>query len=183
MLTTHRNQVGRPGAVFMLFVLAALSPHQPAACEQTGKLSPICPQVLTQLVPQLIFQTPPEALARVEIRICKFYTAGNLQIVAWRGNATRPSLVVDTDDHTISQLAMSSNVFVIQTARTAYETVFVVNFESGEPKLVLRETTRDAALTRLNDENVTVTVTPLRGKPVTHEYHLQPTITTDGSNK
>lgn len=139
---------------------------------QSASDSRLCSSLVTTLVPQLIFRRPISELRRVELRACDPDRSGNLQIAAWTQNAAQPSLIVSTDDFSITELAMSHNIFVIQTARDAYETVSVISFENGIPKLAMQSTVRDAAKIVIDSESVSVTLTDAGGHSKSFKYRV-----------
>jgi len=133
----------------------------------------LCPSVITALVPQLTFRRPVTDLRRVEIRSCRPGTAENLQLVAWEERSPKPSLIVETYDLTVIQVLMRCNIFVIETARGAYDTVNVIVYESGKARLALQQTVRDPAIILTTpDDQVKVTLTPIHAKTRTYAYSI-----------
>lgn len=133
----------------------------------------LCPSVVTALVPQLIFRRPVTDLRRVEIRSCLPGTAEYLQLVAWEQRSPKPSLIVETDDFTVIQVLMRRNIFVIETARGAYDTVNVIVYEGGKPRLALQQTVRDPAIiVTTPDDQVKVTLTPVHAETRSYSFSV-----------
>lgn len=110
----------------------------------------LCPTVAGLLVTQFVFNTPVSNLPRVEIRQCGSEEA--LQIVAWEAKATKPALIIDTTDFTVVQSIARKNLYVIETTGGARDRVYVINFEKGKPRLVLRRITKGTAAVTVNEK-------------------------------
>jgi hypothetical protein len=130
----------------------------------------LCPELMTTLVVKRLPDRPTAGQRRLEIRSCQPGVVGNLQLVAWEAGSRTPSLVVETYDYTVVELVMRGNVFVIETAHDAYDTVLVIVFEKGGARLALKETVRTLAKIETSGEAVKVTVTHLNKKQDTYVY-------------
>ena len=96
-----------------------------------------CDEIVTTVYPGWLSRVPRQTLRRVEIRNCRVRDFGILQIVAWREGANVPDLVEDTDRFSIVKVAMSGDVFVLETAGASSNVVQVVLYENGIPRLAI----------------------------------------------
>lgn len=98
-----------------------------------------CQEVVTDMVPGLHARSAPEKLAHVEVRRCA--SLGNaMQVVAWKGGAGSPSVVLDIARFSFGPLLMAGNVFAM-VFPGSYDSVVVVRYTHGEPKVVFTDST------------------------------------------
>jgi hypothetical protein len=146
-----------------------------SACAQTTQPA-LCSSVVARLVNQLIIQVPVDTTARVEVRRCIEDGTDSLQIVAWEAKAARPSLLIDTTDFTIVQMAARQNLYLIETTGGPRDRIYVVLFENGKPTLRLQKVTKGTAqITMLRDSLDLVIPDIYAGDlpPRTEKYHYQ----------
>jgi hypothetical protein len=125
---------------FFVLIFLVLLPNS-AICQQKSDESP-CARIVTLIITQFIADIPITDLPRVEVRQC---SEGELQIVAWAQKSLIPSLVVDTTDFTIVQLAARENVFMIETTGGPRNIVHVITYKNGTPILALKSVTKGTA--------------------------------------
>jgi len=104
-----------------------------------------CDTVVGLLATEFIYKEPNSRLARVDIRQCSPEGSSTIQLAAWREGELRPALIVNTDDFGVVQVAARANVFIIETSGGTRDQVFVIQYVRGEPKLILRRTTKGTA--------------------------------------
>ena len=63
-----------------------------------------------------------------------------MQIVAWKGGAGSPSLVMDIARFSLGPLLMDGNVFAM-VFPGSYDSVVIVQYSHGEPKVVFTDST------------------------------------------
>jgi hypothetical protein len=160
-------------AVLTAGFIFAEPPVWPAA-PRTAQPTEPCSALISTLVPQLIFGRTLADLRRVELRSCQPGVSGNLQVLAWEARSQKPSLIVETYDFTVIQLFMRHNVFLIETARDAYNTVTIIVYDKSKPRLALQKTVRDPASLQVTGGEVRVTLTETNGQTETHAYRLTP---------
>jgi hypothetical protein len=125
------------------------------------KNRPVCPTILTALLPQLVFNVPTDKLRRVELRTC---SDGNIQIVAWQDKAADPTLVLDTERITVVQLVMSNNVFFVQTAGGTTHRIQVILYRDGVPKIGFDRFTKYEPSVRVTTQTVYMELSDGSGK-------------------
>ena len=103
----------------------------------------ICPDLVSLLVPQLIFRAQVAELPRIEVRRCG--SNESLKIMCWSRNARDPDLVIDTTDFTIVQSVMSGRIAVIETTGGPRNRLFVIEYNSGGPKLAMKHVSKTQA--------------------------------------
>lgn len=155
----------------MLALTVAVLLASSAAGQPLEKGEP-CPVLLTTLAPQLMFRHPLNRLRRVELRSCRPGASENLQLVAWEDRSDKPSLVLETADSTVIQLFMRGSVFVIETARDAYDTLMVIVYEKGRPRIALQQTVRDPATIAVSGDEVKITLRENQGPTRSYTYTI-----------
>jgi hypothetical protein len=105
----------------------------------------LCPDLIATLstVPGRLDATI--ALERLEIRRCPVHIAtrlGTIQLVAWKTGETKPSLLFESEDTGLRQLAMVQGVYVFEFMGGRASRIVVISFESGEPRVALDTTSR-----------------------------------------
>ena len=102
-----------------------------------------------------------------------------MQVVAWRAEATEPDLLLNISRFSLSQILMNGNVFVF-VAPGGYDTVIVLRYEKGQPRVVLSESTHDIIRIFTTSKAVTVEFDSADDSPVSKhvfsvdEHELQP---------
>jgi len=124
----------------------------------------LCSEVVTLLVPQLVFKVPTSTLERVEVRKCLPGVSDSLQIAAWERDSVKPSLVIVTDDFTIVQAAMIGRVFLIETTGGPRDLIYLIVYESGKPRLALKAVSKDRAQIISAGDKIAIKVTRTNGK-------------------
>lgn len=104
-----------------------------------------CEDIVGLLSTEFVYKAPNALLARVEIRQCDPGYSATIQLVAWRSGEATPALVINTYDFGVVQAAARANVFVVETGGATRNQVFVIAYERGEPKLVLKRVTKGTA--------------------------------------
>ena len=104
-----------------------------------------CGQVVGLLATEFLYRVPNSELPRVEIRQCDPGEAGTIQLVAWPSGSKGPTLVVNTDDFGVVQAVARANTFVVETGGATRNQVFVIVYNRGEPRLVLKRVTKGTA--------------------------------------
>jgi hypothetical protein len=108
-------------------------------------VSSLCPDLVATLstVPGRLDATV--SIERVEIRRCPVDVAkllGAIQLVAWKTGEIRPSLVFESEDSGLFQLAMMQGVYVFEFMGGRASRIVVISFESGEPRVALDRASR-----------------------------------------
>jgi hypothetical protein len=158
-MTTTRTRQSNLGVCLYCLLVSLVAPSKAAAQSRTDR--DVCPEIVTTLVPQRVFKVPTKLLQRVEIRTCMPGETENLQFVAWKNGATKPSLVLTTSDETVVQLAMSGGVFAIETSGGAHYYLFVIvydggaSFRDGKPRLALQAVTKGPVFIQTSEDRVT----------------------------
>ena len=106
---------------------------------------PPCDKLVGLLATAFVYNIPNSRLARVEIRQCSPEASASIQLVAWRTGGEAPTLVLNTDDFGVVQMFARENVFVIETGGATRDQVFVIEYNRGEPRVVLKRTTKGTA--------------------------------------
>jgi hypothetical protein len=96
--------------------------------------------------------------ARVELRRCGSESGEALQLLAWRNDRKEPDLSVATNSFGVVQIAARENVFVIEMGGATSDQIFAVVFKNGQPRLVLKHTTRGTATIRINTQEIDIDV-------------------------
>ena len=117
-----------------------------------------CREVVSLFVPQFISGVPTTELERVEVRKCDAKTSERLQLVAWERKKQAPSLVVDTSDFTVTQVAMLGHVFVIETTGGPRDQVYVILYEAGRPKLAVQRVTKSRAQITTDEKSIRIKI-------------------------
>jgi len=128
--------------------------------QSTGEAGKPCPNVVSTLATEFIYHVPAVTLPRIEVRHCSG-GGDKLQLLAWRRDAATPALSVDTEDFGVVQVAARDNVFVVETSGATTNTVFVVNYERGEPKLIFRRVTHETATILVSPEAIELGISGL----------------------
>jgi hypothetical protein len=121
-----------------------------------GTQPTLCPTLVGIFVNQFRFQVALSATARVELRRCSENEA--LQIAAWQARATEPSLVINTTDFTVVQMAARQNAYVIETTGGPRDRIYVVLYENGKPTLKLQRITRGTAKITMARDSLDVVI-------------------------
>ncbi len=108
------------------------------------------------MVPDLKPGVPHEAAPRVEIRWCE-PVGPPLQIAAWAERASSASFVLDMYRDSVSQIVMSDNVFAM-VFPGGYDSIVVVQFQGGEPKVVFMDSTHAEIRLATTSNSVQVTL-------------------------
>ena len=118
----------------------------------------LCPNVLRLL--SIETDSSARKPPRVEVRRCGVDRGEGLQILAWQaGTRAAPILVIDTHGFGVVQTFSRDNIFLIETANGARNRVFVIQYESGTPKLVVNQVTKGTAEVAASEKYVVVTIT------------------------
>lgn len=128
-----------------------------SAYGQPSRTSAPCPKVVGLLVTRFVYGTPVSKLPRVEIRQCGDGSEA-LQIVAWEAQARRPSLVVDTTDFTVVQMAARGSSYVIETTGGSRNRIFVITYNRGKPLLAVRRITKGTATLKLDSVSLEIVI-------------------------
>jgi hypothetical protein len=115
-----------------------------------------CPTISTILITQFKFGSSITELPRVELRQCG--AEQSLQIVAWKEKEKAPSLIIDTTDFTVVQVAARSNAFLIETTGGSRDFVFVIIYKNGSPTLALKSVTKDTATVEIHKASIDISV-------------------------
>ena len=131
-----------------------------------------CDEVALRLVPWLPDGLKVERAARVEVRRCG---AGRLpiaflQLCGLALNKEKPEFVLDTGHIGISQLAMTTAAVGVVTFGGTVDQIFVIVFEKGVPRLVLRRTTKGTAELRTAEDALTVVIREGNAAPKTFRF-------------
>lgn len=106
---------------------------------------PLCDKLVGLLATDFVYRVPNSQLARVEIRQCSTEDSATIQLVAWRTGSGTPSLILNTADFGVVQATARANIFVVETGGATRDQVFVIAYTRGEPKMVLKRSTKGAA--------------------------------------
>ena len=149
-----------------LLLIASLSAQSHEAATKP------CPIVVVKLATEFIYQVSQATLPRVEVRHCDG-VSDTLQLAAWQRNGSMPALIVDTGDFGVIQAAARGNVFVIETSGATTDTVYLIDYEHGRPKLILKRVSHETAEMRVTDDAIELTITGLSlfGQPDRTEQH------------
>lgn len=138
----------------------------------------LCNSVVARLVNQLVIEVPLEATPRVEVRRCADDGTDALQIAAWEAKAAKPSLVINTTDFTIVQMAARQNLYLIETTGGPRDRIYVILFENGKPVLKLQRVTKGTAQITMLRDSIDVVIPDIYAgdllpRTETHRYQLQ----------
>ena len=142
------------------------------ALGQNDRGSPpkLCDEVVTTVYPQWLSRVPRQELRRVEVRNCRVEDWGFLQIAAWSDHGQRPALVVETKRSTIVKIAMTGDVFVLETAGASSNVVQVVVYEKGQPRLALSDAVKAYAHIDMSWKKVVVGLPQEEGPERVYEF-------------
>lgn len=117
-----------------------------------------CEDIVGLLRTDFIYKTRHTQPPRVEVRQCEPGYAETIQLVAWRSGERKPALVINTYDFGVIQAAARGNLFIIETGGATRNQVFVIAYERGEPKLVLKRVTKGTARIIVNGSAVELVI-------------------------
>jgi|RhiMetdeSRZDD1v2_1073273.scaffolds.fasta_scaffold1189524_2 hypothetical protein len=109
---------------------------------------------------------------RVEIRQCPLGadeqfgltpTAGTFQLVAWERNGIKPSLIFNTSESGIYQMAMVEGVYAFELIGGLASQIVVIQFVEGKPRIALNETSRFPFVLEMSKEKLSVTYSDSKG--------------------
>jgi len=112
----------------------------------------------TVVVPGTTYQTSLEKRQRVDIRLCSPGVADGIQLAAWASGKEQPSLVIGTPGGDVVQLVMRTNILVIEISGGSSDHIYVISYEAGKPKLVLKQATKSRAIISSHDKALEIQI-------------------------
>lgn len=142
----------------MLIGLIWISMQTAVFGSQTSDANRVCSEVVGLLATDFQSGAKSSEGPRIEVRQCSAETGAHLQILAWQGRGSRPTLMLDTNSFGVVQAAAKSNIFLVETGGATRNTVFVIEYKGGEPKLVVKRVTRGTAKIAIEGNSFEVTI-------------------------
>ena len=101
---------------------------------------------------------------------------GVVQLAAWSRNASTPGLVLEMEESGFKQIAMIEGVYAFELIGGKASRVIVVVFDSGTPRVALRDSALDKVVITSNATRMMVDVRSFEGanqQPVHRHYEFK----------
>jgi hypothetical protein len=141
-----------------------------------GSTQAPCPTIVGELATYFVDGKPNSQLARVQVRQCSPEEGYKIQLVAWPSGRQQSPLVIDTHGFGVTQAVASANIFVIETGGGMTDTVFVIGYEDGKPRLLQRGVTKESAEVKTSPKALDLLIPEFSiggAPPHTARYHFK----------